>query len=379
MAFEPCRGCHDQIDPYARVLQNFGPIGNYRTRGRGRTTDRSRRHVLSGRAPGLRGRPCRLRFDPGFAAGAPDGDGRARAGVRAHLDRCPRRLRGPAAWSATPSDRGSGRTTRASSGPFARRTTERSSRFSSTCCWRTSCGPAREDRNDLVQVRPAIVPARRGRPGAPDASAVALDRGAGGRRGCASAPSGHPASAGDESRPRRTGAPNASATTTSFTLPYESAPFTPLQKYMVMVDGVNCVTASTGRDHRQPWWPEHGRGGHGCVDDRRSHASGWWASRITVPAGLPSISCFCRDRRRWAAPASAARRLSVRCSWPPTFGRTGTRLPRACCRTLAPKTGVTNPDIARQPLYPETSPLNAYSRLFARRCPRQAAAPASCA
>jgi len=26
-----CSGCHSQMDPYSRVLQNFGPIGNYRT------------------------------------------------------------------------------------------------------------------------------------------------------------------------------------------------------------------------------------------------------------------------------------------------------------------------------------------------------------
>jgi hypothetical protein len=26
-----CSGCHAQMDPYSRVLQNFGPIGNYRT------------------------------------------------------------------------------------------------------------------------------------------------------------------------------------------------------------------------------------------------------------------------------------------------------------------------------------------------------------
>jgi len=31
LANEPCRVCHDQLDPYARVLQSFGPIGNYRT------------------------------------------------------------------------------------------------------------------------------------------------------------------------------------------------------------------------------------------------------------------------------------------------------------------------------------------------------------
>jgi hypothetical protein len=27
----PCNACHTQMDPYSRVLQNFGPIGNYRT------------------------------------------------------------------------------------------------------------------------------------------------------------------------------------------------------------------------------------------------------------------------------------------------------------------------------------------------------------
>jgi hypothetical protein len=27
----PCNGCHAQMDPYSRVLQNYGPIGNYRT------------------------------------------------------------------------------------------------------------------------------------------------------------------------------------------------------------------------------------------------------------------------------------------------------------------------------------------------------------
>jgi len=44
--------------------------------------------------------------------------------------------------------------------------------------------------------------------------------------------------------------PNASATTTSFTLPLESAPFTPLQKYMVMIDGLNLVPVGGGTNPR---------------------------------------------------------------------------------------------------------------------------------
>jgi hypothetical protein len=31
MMYQPCKSCHTQMDPYSRVLQNFGPIGNYRT------------------------------------------------------------------------------------------------------------------------------------------------------------------------------------------------------------------------------------------------------------------------------------------------------------------------------------------------------------
>jgi len=31
MSFQPCKACHSQMDPYARVLLDFGPIGNYRT------------------------------------------------------------------------------------------------------------------------------------------------------------------------------------------------------------------------------------------------------------------------------------------------------------------------------------------------------------
>ncbi len=31
MTYQPCKVCHSQMDPYSRVLQNFGPIGNYRT------------------------------------------------------------------------------------------------------------------------------------------------------------------------------------------------------------------------------------------------------------------------------------------------------------------------------------------------------------
>jgi hypothetical protein len=31
MMYAPCKTCHAMMDPYARVIQNFGPIGNFRT------------------------------------------------------------------------------------------------------------------------------------------------------------------------------------------------------------------------------------------------------------------------------------------------------------------------------------------------------------
>jgi hypothetical protein len=42
MAYQPCKGCHSQMDPYSRTLQSFGPIGNYRTKDEaGRSIDPS--------------------------------------------------------------------------------------------------------------------------------------------------------------------------------------------------------------------------------------------------------------------------------------------------------------------------------------------------
>ena len=66
MMYQPCKTCHAQMDPYSRVLQNFGPIGNYRTVDEaGRPIDPS---VTFDRA-----RRWRPRWSPGaqpFGAGA---------------------------------------------------------------------------------------------------------------------------------------------------------------------------------------------------------------------------------------------------------------------------------------------------------------------
>ena len=196
-----------------------------------------------------------------------------------------------------------------------------------------------------------------------DASAAALDRGAGGRRGGAAAASDHSSSAG-----RGSGAHELASRTPARRRPAsrcrcESAPFAPLQKYMVMVDGLNIVppspagrTANSGQNTPEGGMvalmtgvPTHREGGAAGSLCRRS------VDRSAVAAKVADAG---------RAQLRAARRRSVRCSWPPTFGRTGTRSRRACCRIWRPRSAVTDPGLARQPLYPETSPLNVYNRIF---------------
>ena len=59
ISYQPCEVCHVQIDPYARVLQNFGPIGNYRMLDEaGRPIDPVATFVPTGPAS-LRSRACR--------------------------------------------------------------------------------------------------------------------------------------------------------------------------------------------------------------------------------------------------------------------------------------------------------------------------------
>ncbi len=155
--------------------------------------------------------------------------------------------------------------------------------------------------------------------------------------------------------------PTATATTTNFTLPLESAPFTPLQKYMVMVDGVNLIAAGGGND-----------GGGG----QNTHEGGFCAMMTGVPtigmvgqqdhcAGGPSIDQILLQQ----APGLGGPNFPK----PTPFGslqlaadvrsdrdEVGPRV----LSYLAPIKGQTDPNIARQPLYPETSPLNVYTRIF---------------
>ena len=158
--------------------------------------------------------------------------------------------------------------------------------------------------------------------------------------------------------------PTATATTTGFTLPMESAPFTPLQKYMVMIDGLNIITASNHTSGTDP----DGSGG------QNTHEGGFCAMMTGVPtigmvgqqdhcAGGPSIDQILLQK----APGLGGPNFPN----PTPFGslqlaadirsdrdEVGPRV----LSYLAPIAGQSDPSVARQPLYPTTSPLTRKSR-----------------
>jgi hypothetical protein len=155
--------------------------------------------------------------------------------------------------------------------------------------------------------------------------------------------------------------PNASATTTSFTLPAESAPFnaaaTPLQKYMCMIDGLNLVTPS-GQD---------------------THEGGF----VAMMTGCNALGKVANTQQDWAAGAPSIDQLLLDKS--PVLGGMGSpmamRTPfgslqlaadvRSDRDEVAPRVLSYRPPIAgtdiglrRQPMYAETQPLNVYNRIF---------------
>lgn len=160
--------------------------------------------------------------------------------------------------------------------------------------------------------------------------------------------------------------PNATATTKTFTLPFESAPFAPLQRYMVMIDGLNLVSVAdansrnSGQDTAEGGMvtlmtgvpmigmvgqQDHCAGGP-SIDQlllQRSPTLGGPSFKNPTPFGSLQLAADIRSDRDEVAP----RVLSY----------------------LAPKAGVTDPAAARQPLYPEASPLDAYKRLFGAAVP----------
>ena len=161
--------------------------------------------------------------------------------------------------------------------------------------------------------------------------------------------------------------PAAAATTTSFQLPLESAPFAPLQKYMVMVDGLNLIAVGGGM-LAGPGGQNTGEGG-----------------MVAMMTGVPTIGSV--GQQDHCAGGPSVDQLFLQKSpllGGPSFANAtpfGSLQLAADIRSdrdevaprvmsyLAPMAGVTAPALARRPLYPDTVPLNVYSRLFGSALP----------
>lgn len=155
--------------------------------------------------------------------------------------------------------------------------------------------------------------------------------------------------------------PTATATTGQFTLPANSAPFAPLQSKMVLIDGLNLV----------PIGPQGGDGGVGTSE------GGLVALMTGVPtlgkigqqdycAGGPSIDQILLDRSPFLGGT-----LSSSPNKTPFGSLQVAADVRSSRNEIAPRVmsylaPVVASDLgrARQPLYPETQPLNTYNRLF---------------
>ncbi len=159
--------------------------------------------------------------------------------------------------------------------------------------------------------------------------------------------------------------PAATATTQTFTLPTNSAPFAPLQSKMVLVDGLNLVAATAGKDST---------GNHG---GQNTSEGGMVALMTGVPtlgsvsqqdhcAGGPSIDQILLDR----SPL-----LGGALSQSPTKTPFGSLQLAADVRSsrneIAPRVlsyrppiAASDPSTGRQPLFPQTAPIDVFHRVF---------------
>jgi hypothetical protein len=157
--------------------------------------------------------------------------------------------------------------------------------------------------------------------------------------------------------------PNASATTTSFTLPFESAPFEAagLKPYMSMVDGLNMVFATRNSSQNS---------------GQNTHEGGMAVMMTGVPvlgrigqqdhaAGGASIDQLLLDN----SPVLGGPKQSVKTPFGSLQLAADVRSDRdeVAPRVLSYRpvlSGQTDISKARQPMYPETQPLNIYKMVF---------------
>jgi hypothetical protein len=160
--------------------------------------------------------------------------------------------------------------------------------------------------------------------------------------------------------------PAVGATSTNFTLPMESLPFAPLQKYMVMVDGVNLIAASGQTS--------------GTFADSSGGQNTHEGGIVAMMTGVPTIGMVGQQDHCAGGPSidqillqKSATLGGPKTASPTSFGSlqlaADTRSDRnevapRVLSYLAPLSGQSDPSVARQPLYPQTSPLDVFNRIF---------------
>ena len=156
--------------------------------------------------------------------------------------------------------------------------------------------------------------------------------------------------------------PTNASTTTSFTLPLESAPFAPLQSKMVMVDGLNVVTAGklagdNGGQNTHEGGVVAVMTGVPCLGKigQEDHVAGGASLDQVLLAKSPLLGgagALANNRTLFGSLQLAADIRSDR-------DEIGPRV-----LSYLPPTTNSDPAQARQPLYPETQPLNTFKRIF---------------
>jgi hypothetical protein len=163
--------------------------------------------------------------------------------------------------------------------------------------------------------------------------------------------------------------PAATATTTDFVLPQNSAPFEPLRSKMVMIDGLNIVTGSQ--------MPGGNNGG------KDTHEGGVVAVMTGVPtlgpigtqdhaAGGPSIDQLFLDRSPLLGGTNSRSQSKTIFQYLALAADIRSDRDEVAPRVLSyrPPLPLNQPsteadrNAARQPLVPETAPLNIYNRMF---------------
>ena len=157
--------------------------------------------------------------------------------------------------------------------------------------------------------------------------------------------------------------PSATSTTTSFTLPQNSAPFNPLKPKMVMIDGLNIVTASKAA---------------GNSGGQNTHEGGVVALSTGVPtlgqlgtqdhaAGGPSIDQIFLDQSPVLGGMLSQSATKTQFQYLALAADIRSDRDEVAPRVLSyrpPLANQSNISLARQPIFPETQPINVYNRIF---------------